>query len=93
MKEPREPRSAHPQQSQCEADAPRLLRQIQVCRRLGIAVQTWRRWRAARRVPAPVANLPGRPRWREADIEAIERGMLRAGSGGRAYFGGARKAS
>lgn len=47
---------------------PELITQIQVCRRLGISDETWRRWRKAGRVPRPVA-LPGRPRWIVAEID------------------------
>lgn len=91
MNRAREPRSATPQQAQRDANGPRLLTQIQVCRRLGIGVQTWRDWRAARRVPAPVPNVPGRPRWSVSDIEDFERGLY--GPHGRVYFGAARRAS
>jgi hypothetical protein len=67
----------------------KLITQIQICRRLGIAVNTWRNWRVARQAPAPVPNVPGRPRWRVADIEAFERGLFR--HGGRTFFGAARR--
>lgn len=77
-------RQEHPRAGQ-----PQLLTQLHICRRLGIGVTTWRRWRAARRVPAPVPGLPGRPRWRLADIEAFERGLHGTG---RRYFGSARLA-
>lgn len=64
--------TSHPdaQQPQGHGDRPLLLTQIQVCRRLGISVQTWRNWRARGRTPATV-DLPGRPRWRAADIDAF----------------------
>jgi hypothetical protein len=68
-----------------------LLTQIQICRRLGISDETWRRWRVARRVPAPVPNVPGRPRWTLAAIQEFEAGMGQRG-GRRAYFQSARRA-
>jgi predicted DNA-binding transcriptional regulator AlpA len=49
----------------------RLLTQIDVCRRLEISDETWRRWRAAGRTPEP-APLPGRKRWYAADIDLME---------------------
>lgn len=68
----------------------RLLTQVQVCRAIPISVRTWRRWRTARLVPAPVPNIPGWPRWREADIVAFKRG-LRAAGGRRVHFGAGRR--
>lgn len=53
------------------------VRQADICRRFGISDETWRRWRAARRAPAPVPNVPGRPRWRVEDIEAFGCGLFR----------------
>jgi hypothetical protein len=66
-----------------------LLTQIQICRRLGITVPTWRRWRAAGLAPAAVLVKP-RPRWRVLDIERIERGEVVI-PGRRSFFGGARR--
>lgn len=63
------------------------LTQTQICRRLGIAVQTWRNWRKRGETPLPV-NLPGHPRWRVADIERFEQGRVVA-SGRRTFFGSA----
>ena len=51
----------------------RWLRQVEICRRLGISDETWRRWRASGHAPEPVAG-PGVPRWRVEDIDAFERG-------------------
>lgn len=54
-----------------------LLRQVEVCARLGISDETWRRWRKARIAPMPV-DLPGAKRWRAEDIEALAtRGIAR----------------
>lgn len=50
--------------------APDVLTQKEVCKRLAISDETWRRWRKAGRTPEQVA-LPGRPRWRRADIDAL----------------------
>jgi predicted DNA-binding transcriptional regulator AlpA len=69
---------------------PTLLSQIQVCRRLGISDETWRRWRAAGRVPVPVAVPGARLRWRVVDIERLEAGEV-VTSGRRSFFGGARR--
>jgi len=54
-----------------------LLRQFEVCKRLGISDETWMRWqrfKAAGRegyqhYPGHVA-MPGVKRWKESDIEA-----------------------
>lgn len=56
--------------------SPEYLTQIQICRKLGISDETWRRWRAARLTPEP-ARLPGRLRWHLEDIERFERGNTR----------------
>jgi hypothetical protein len=56
--------------------APQYLTQIQICRRLGICVETWRNWRKAGFAPTP-APLPGRPRWTVADIVRFEQGGSR----------------
>lgn len=53
-------------------EQPAFLRQMEICERLGISDETWRRWRASGVAPRPV-NLPGRKRWRLEDIEAFER--------------------
>lgn len=65
-------------------DAP-LIGQSDVCRYIGVSVRTWRRWRAAGLVPAPVPNIPGRPRWRLTAIESFKRGLF--GARGRRFFG------
>jgi hypothetical protein len=69
--------------------APSLIRQAHICLRLGISDETWRRWRAAGLVPAPVTTH-GRPRWRVVDIERIEAGEVVI-PGRRSFFGGARR--
>lgn len=69
------------------SDQPVLLTQIQICRLLGIGVQTWRDWRKAQLTPEP-APLPGRPRWR---VEDIERFIGQRQSSGRHYFGSVAK--
>lgn len=91
-----EPVSAHPEQAaggeDIASEPAKLLRQFEICRELGIGVTTWREWRAAGRVPAPVPNLPGVPRWRVEDIEAFRRGVYRGPSTeGRRYFSAARR--
>lgn len=69
-------------------DQPTLLTQGQICRRLGISDETWRRWRAQGRAPRQVDGFPRkRPRWRLADIEAFERGDRLPVTGKRTYFG------
>lgn len=52
---------------------PDLLTQLEVCQRIGISDETWRRWRKRGLTPAPVQNLPphSRPKWRVADIDAF----------------------
>lgn len=47
-----------------------LYTQIQICRRLGISDESWRRWRA-RGITPPKVELPGHPRWRVVDVEAF----------------------
>jgi predicted DNA-binding transcriptional regulator AlpA len=59
-------RHAHRALSSCE-----LLRQVDVCARLGISDQTWMRWRAARRTPEAVVMPSGRLKWRADDIDAL----------------------
>lgn len=66
-----------------------LLTQTEICRRLGICDETWRKWRAAKRVPLPVPNIPGAKRWRLSDIEDFERGLF---TGRRVYLASARRA-
>jgi hypothetical protein len=52
-----------------------LIGQTDICRRLGISIQTWRNWRARGIAPEPIRGLsPRRPRWRRADIDAFEAG-------------------
>jgi predicted DNA-binding transcriptional regulator AlpA len=55
-----------------------LLRVVDICARLGVSDETWRRWRLNGLAPTPV-RLPGRPRWRVEDIEAFKRGLLGTG--------------
>lgn len=64
-----------------------LLTQTQICRRLGICVQTWRNWRQWGWAPQPIA-AKGRPRWRVEDIERFKQGRVVA-SGRRTFFGSA----
>lgn len=64
---------------------PELLTQIQICRKLGICVQTWRNWRERGLTPEPV-NTPGVPRWLASEIEQFTRGR-RVQSGRRSFFG------
>ena len=74
---------AEPQVAQRHPHAPRapqqFLRTGAICGRLGIERHTWRRWVVAGQAPAPVPNVPGRPRWRVRDVEDFERGLYRAG--------------
>lgn len=83
-----EPRAAEPQQPARDEHAslqrPELLTQIQICRRLGISDETWRRWRKRRLTPEPV-EMPGRPRWRASEIDQFTRGR-RVEQGHRAFF-------
>jgi predicted site-specific integrase-resolvase len=65
-----------------------LLSGIDICRRLGISDETWRRWRAAGKAPAPV-GLPGRPRWRVVDIDAFTQQAVPARPSHRRYFAAA----
>lgn len=65
--------SAHPEQAHGDSDGPDLLRQIDVCARLGISDQTWMNWRKAGRTPEPVRMPSGRLKWRREDIDAITR--------------------
>lgn len=81
--------ATEPQVSNRDERPVSFLTQIQICRRLGISDETWRRWRKARQVPAPVPNVPGHPRWSVRDIEDFERGLY--GARGRVYFGSARR--
>jgi hypothetical protein len=53
---------------------PDLLNGIQVCRRLGISDETWRRWRKSDPAcPRPV-GVAGHPRWEVADIVRYKAG-------------------
>jgi predicted DNA-binding transcriptional regulator AlpA len=65
--QPKEPR----QQADVTRRAPELLTQGEVCRMFGISDETWRRWVKAGRTPQRV-DLPGHPRWRREDIEALK---------------------
>jgi hypothetical protein len=89
MKRDRQSSSAHPEQSQGDADRPRLLSQKTICFRLDISDETWRRWRKLGRTPAPV-DMPGYPRWREADIVAFEQ-RLQHGAPELRYFRAAQR--
>jgi hypothetical protein len=66
-----------------------LIGQAHICRRLGITVQTWRRWRQAGLAPVPVLEKP-RPRWRVVDIERLESGEVVI-PGRRSFLGAARR--
>lgn len=87
----RKSRAAHPAEPHRDAVGVQVLRQFEICQRLGISDDTWRAWRKARKVPAPVPNVPGRPRWRVKDIEDFARGLY--GAGHRVYFGAARRSA
>jgi len=64
-----------------------VLRQFQICQRLGISDETWRRWVRCGRAPAPLDGFPiERPRWSVQSIEAFERGLRQARPGRRDYF-------
>jgi predicted DNA-binding transcriptional regulator AlpA len=65
-----QPAPTSSQESQRDSHGPVLLSQKQVCARLGISDDTWRRWRK-RGVTPPQSDLPGHPRWRADDIEAF----------------------
>lgn len=64
------------------------VRQFEICREFGISDETWRRWVRSHVAPQPV-DLPGRPRWRRADIERFKRGRAEAVAGRRVSFGSA----
>jgi hypothetical protein len=64
-----QPATADPQQAHRDDHGAEVLTQIQICRRLGISDETWRRWRKAGLTP-PQLELPGHPRWRWADVES-----------------------
>lgn len=67
--------------------SPTVLTQRDICQRLGISDETWRRWRTSGRAPAPLPNFPPRrPRWRTQDIEDIEHGRVVVGPTTRRYF-------
>ena len=71
MKRAFQPVAASAQQAHRDSDGPDLLGQTEVCRRLGISDETWRRWRRAGRVPAPVQMPSGRLKWRAADLAVL----------------------
>jgi hypothetical protein len=87
-KTPREAAAAMAVVPQRDPEAPRFLRQVEICKRLGVGVTTWRRWRVNRQAPDPVPNVPGVPRWRERDIADFERGLH---TRGRVFFSAARR--
>ena len=64
------------------------VRQFQICAELGISDETWRQWVRRGLAPAPVV-MPGRPRWRRADIDRFKQGRSEAVSGGRVHFASA----
>lgn len=66
------------------------LRTFEICYRLGISDDTWYRWEQAGQAPARVPGLPGKPRWRVADIEDFERGLRQASGRRRRHFASAR---
>jgi predicted DNA-binding transcriptional regulator AlpA len=66
-----------------------LISGTEICRRLGISDETWRRWRAAGKAPAPI-GLPGRPRWRVSDIDAFTQQAVPVRPSHRRYFAAAR---
>lgn len=70
-----------------------LLRQFEICARLGISDQTWMNWRKRGRAPEPVRDVPGVPRWRVSDIQAFERDLVTVRSGRRSYFTSHRRLS
>lgn len=70
-----------------------LLRQFEICQRLGISDQTWMNWRKRGRAPEPVRDVPGVPRWRVSDIEAFERDLVTVRPGRRSYFASHRRLS
>ena len=74
-----------PQPAHRRMDGPDLLRQIDVCRILGISDQTWMRWRKAGRTPDAVTLPSGLRKWRRSDIEALAGRPLES-SGRRRYF-------
>jgi predicted DNA-binding transcriptional regulator AlpA len=64
-----------------------VLRQMEICERLGISDESWRRWVRSGRAPQPLPNFPKlRPRWSVRAIEDFERGL-----GVQRYFGSARR--
>lgn len=59
--------------SHVSGEPAQFLTQIQIARRLGISVQTWRNWRRWGWAPKP-ADVPGpRPRWRVSEVESFNR--------------------
>lgn len=86
MKHSAETLPAPTEQADRDAHSADLLTQTQVCARLGISDETWRRWRKAGRTPEQV-QLPGRPRWRRRDIDRL------VGPVTREYFGRGRRSA
>jgi hypothetical protein len=56
-----------------------------IYQRLGISPSTWARWVKAGVAPAPIAGLPGFPKWRAIDIDRFAEGTFRS-PGKRTYF-------
>lgn len=91
-----EPAPTTPEQPDRHADVPRepceLMRQVDVCRRLGISQDTWIRWRKAGITPQGITYPSGRLRWRRADIDAmVQRKAVEPRSVRRRYFGTANR--
>jgi predicted DNA-binding transcriptional regulator AlpA len=68
----------------------RLMSGPQVYAEVGVSRWTWARWVASGKAPAPVANLPGQPKWRRVDVERFIDGTFKPS--GRSYFGKVRRA-
>lgn len=51
-----------------------VLRQFEICQRLGISDESWRRYVRSGRAPEPLPGWPVNcPRWSVEDVEAFER--------------------
>lgn len=86
--EPRAAEAQQPSRYQHVAGQPAdLVRQFEICAAFGISDETWRRWVKRGDAPKPV-DLPGRPRWRRADVERFKQGR-RLAEGHRTFFGSA----
>lgn len=85
-----QPSDLEPQQPAGEGDGADLLTQVQVCRKLGISDETWRRWRRALRTPLAVTMPSGRLKWRASEIAGLEGYVRDERAAGRRYFGSVR---